>query len=55
MEEALLEALDDPCGHVGSFAMDALKRIGLPTADRAVVEYLLAQRWDGSLHAERQF
>lgn len=55
VEEMLISALDDPCGHVGTFAMDALKRIGSPTADQAVVDYLLAQRWDGSILSDRQF
>ena len=28
-EEVLFHVLDDPCGHVGAFAMDALRRIPL--------------------------
>ncbi len=54
-EDVLLHALDDPCGHVGAFAMDALKRIDLPAARQAMMEYLEAQRWDESITADRQF
>ncbi len=54
-EEILLHALDDPCGHVGAFAMDALRRIDSPTARQAVMAYLEAQRWDESITADRQF
>lgn len=54
-EEVLFHALDDPCGHVGAFAMDALRRIDSPAARQAVMAYLEAQRWDESITAERQF
>ena len=54
-EEALVRALDDPCGHVGSFAMYALRRLGTLTASAAVQNFLLAQRWDPSIRADRQF
>jgi len=55
LEEKLFEALDDPCGHVGLFALNALQRIGSPTAMRAAMDYLYSQRWDASIDGERQF
>ena len=55
VEEILCHALDDPCGHVGAFAMDALRRIDSPAARQAVMAYLEAQRWDESITADRQF
>ncbi len=54
-EEVLFHALDDPCGHVGAFAMDALRRIDSPAARQTVMAYLEAQRWDESIRADRQF
>ena len=54
-EEVLFHALDDPCGHVGAFAMDALRRMDSPAARQAVMAYLEAQRWDESIRADRQF
>ena len=54
-EEVLFHALDDPCGHVGAFAMDALRRLDSPAARQAVMAYLEAQRWDESITADRQF
>ena len=54
-EEFLFHALDDPCGHVGAFAMDALRRIDSSAARQAVMAYLEAQRWDESITADRQF
>ena len=53
--DSLSAALDDPCGHVGAFALNALQRLDSPAAQQAAFDYLQAQRWDGSLHAERQF
>ncbi|MFP6592657.1 MAG: HEAT repeat domain-containing protein, partial [Candidatus Latescibacterota bacterium] len=55
VEADLLRALDDPCGHVGSFALNALQRLGSPTAARAAMEYLFSQRWDATIDGERQF
>ena len=55
LEGKLFEALDDPCGHVGLFALNALQRIGSPTAMRAAMDYLYSQRWDASIDGERQF
>jgi HEAT repeat protein len=54
-EEVLFHAMDDPCGHVGAFAMDALRRIDSPAARQAVMAYLEAQRWDESITSDRQF
>ena len=54
-EDVLFHALDDPCGHVGAFAVDALRRIDSPIARQAVMAYLEAQRWDESIRADRQF
>ncbi len=53
--DALLQALDDPCGHVSAFAMDALKRINSPQATDGMLEYLQAQRWDESINKNRQY
>ena len=55
LEGQLFKALDDPCGHVGSFAMNALTRLGSPSAARAAMDYLYSQRWDASIDGERQF
>lgn len=54
-EPALIDALDDPCGHVGSFALDALQRLGTPSASRAAMDYLRSQRWDASIDHKRLF
>lgn len=55
VETELTTALDDPCGHVGSFALNALQRLGTPTADRAALDFLMSQRWDASIDHERLF
>ena len=55
LEARLFKALDDPCGHVGSFALNALQRLGTPTATQAAMDYLWSQRWDASIDGERQF
>jgi HEAT repeat protein len=55
LETKLYKALDDPCGHVGSFALNALQRIGSPSAVQAAMDYLYSQRWDASIDGERQF
>ena len=54
-ESALVEALDDPCGYVGAYAMYALQNVGTPSALAAVQDYLLSQRWDPSLREGRWF
>ena len=51
-EEALIGALDDPCGYVGLYATDALQHLGSPSAQQAVMDYVMAQRWDPSLLTE---
>ena len=55
LEVQLLRALDDPCGHVGSFALNALHRIGTRSASMAAMDYLYSQRWDASIDGERMF
>ena len=52
-EEALIEALDDPCGYVGLYAQSALQHLESPTAEQAVLDLMMVQRWDSSLTAER--
>ena len=54
-ETALIAALDDPCGQVGSSALDALRRIGSPTALDAAFGALTAARWDPSLTRKPRF
>ena len=55
VEADLLRALDDPCGHASSFAMNALQRIGSSEGLAAVMAYLMSQRWDASVDGVRQF
>ncbi len=55
LEGDLFRALDDPCGHVGSFAVNALQRLGTQTATQAAIDYLYSQRWDASIDGGRQF
>ena len=54
-EVALIEALRDPCGQVGFFAVQALKRIGTDSAQRALIDELISRRWDTSLSVERRY
>ncbi|MBT5875821.1 MAG: HEAT repeat domain-containing protein, partial [Candidatus Latescibacteria bacterium] len=54
-EAALIHHLNHPCGHVGMFLTEALKRIGTTTAKEALLKDLEFRRWDSSLHEERQF
>ncbi len=54
-EDVLIEALDDPCGHVAAFALLALERIGSPEAMAAVLSYLKSRRWDESITQARLF
>ena len=51
-EEALIGALDDPCGYGGLYVTDALQHLGSPSAQQAVMDYVMAQRWDPSLLTE---
>ena len=43
-EAALVDALDDPCGYVGAYAMYALQNVETASASTAVQDYLLSQR-----------
>jgi HEAT repeat protein len=52
-EEQLVTALDDPCGYVSQLATDVLLHVGTPTSERAVIDLLMAQRWDPSLTEAR--
>ena len=52
-EQALIAALDDPCGYVGLYAQSALQNLESPRAEQAVLDLVMAQRWDSSLSAER--
>jgi HEAT repeat protein len=52
-EAELIHALEDPCGYVGLLATDALQHLGSPTATEAVMDLVMAQRWDSSLYPER--
>ena len=52
-EAALIGALDDPCGYVGLYAQRALQNLESPTAEQAVLDLIMVQRWDSSLTAER--
>lgn len=54
-EDDLIRALDDPCGHAASFAMNALQRIGTQKAMAAAMDFLMSQRWDASVDGVRQF
>ena len=54
-EPDLIDALDDPCGHVGIYAMHALRRLDTPGAARAVGQYLAANRWDSSIDPQHPF
>lgn len=52
-EDALIEALDDECGYVALYATDALQHLGSPRGQRAVMDLVMAQRWDCSLYETR--
>ena len=52
-EEALIGALDDPCGYVGLYATDALQHVASPSAQQAAIDLVMAQRWDSSLSEQR--
>ncbi len=52
-EDALVAALDDECGYVGLYATDALQQLGSPSAQKAVMDLVMAQRWDCSLSETR--
>ena len=52
-EQELVDALDDPCGYVGLLVTDALQHLGSPTAEKAVMDLVMTQRWDSSLTPAR--
>ena len=52
-EEALIGALDDECGYVALYATDALRHLGTPRGQQAVMDLVMAQRWDCSLYESR--
>ena len=54
-ENVLLDALADPNGQVAKFALDALGRIGTPSATDGAMQYLMSRRWDESILKNRQF
>ena len=54
-EAALIEALQQPFGQLGFFAVQALNRIGTESARQAVIDDLIAHRWDTSLSRSRSF
>lgn len=54
-EGLLLETLSDPNGHVAAHALDALRRIGTPSAMDGVMEYLMSRRWDETLTKDVTF
>ena len=54
-EDTLIEALQDPFGQLGFFAVQALSRIGTEAARQAVIDDLISCRWDTSLSKTRLF
>ena len=54
-EDILIEALDDPCGQVASYAVDALQRIGSNAAVKAAMDYLHSRRWDETIVKGRRY
>ncbi len=48
-EGDLIRALDDRCGQVATYAVEALRRIGSPSALAAALGLLAAERWDPSI------
>jgi HEAT repeat protein len=55
VEDELIQALDDPCGYVGLLATDALQHTESSTAQQAVLDLVMAQRWDPSLDEIRAY
>jgi HEAT repeat protein len=54
-EEDLIKALEDPFGQVGFFAVQALNRIGTDSARQAVIDHLIAHRWDPAITKGRPY
>lgn len=48
-EDDLIRALDDRCGQVATYAVEALRRIGSSSALAAALDLLAAERWDPSI------
>ena len=49
IERILIASLGDPNGYVSAIAIEALTRIGTPTAIRAALTFLSDRRWDDTL------
>ncbi|MCW3096110.1 MAG: hypothetical protein JWL77_1728 [Chthonomonadaceae bacterium] len=47
--DLIVAALPDPCGYVGGFGVEILRRRNTPRALRAALDYLCAHRWDNTL------
>jgi len=54
-EDDLIHALDDRCGQVATYAVEALRRIGSPAALDAALGLLTAERWDPSITAANEY
>lgn len=54
-EDDLIDALDDRCGQVATYAVEALRRIGSPAALDATLGLLTAERWDPSITAANEY
>ena len=54
-EEDLIHALDDRCGQVATYAVEALRRIGSPAALDAALDLLTAERWDPSITPANEY
>ena len=54
-EEELIGALRDPFAQVGFFAVQALNRIGTDAARQAIIDDLIAHRWDTALSKVRPY
>jgi hypothetical protein len=47
--DLITRALPDPCGYVGGFGVEILRRHNTPRALHAALDYLTTHRWDDSL------
>ena len=54
-EADLIHALDDRCGQVATYAVEALRRIGTPAALDAALGLLTAERWDPSITPANEY
>jgi hypothetical protein len=48
-EQAIVEALRDPCGYVTGFGVECLLRTGRPSGVQAAIDSLRTHRWDETL------